>query len=50
VDEKLLVPWRAWGDPAAWEGAARRLAGRFRENFRTYAAEAGAAVAAAGPA
>jgi len=49
VEDRLLVPWRAWGDAAAWEGAARRLAGRFKDNFRTYAAEAGPAVAAAGP-
>ena len=50
VDERLLVPWRAWDGPAVWEEAARRLAGRFKENFRTYAAAAGAAVTAAGPA
>ena len=50
VDDKLLVPWRAWGDEVAWETAARGLAGRFAANFATYATAAGADVAAAGPA
>ena len=50
VEDRILVPQAAWSDEAAWESAARRLAGRFRENFARYAAEAGADVAAAGPA
>lgn len=50
IAESQLLPWRAWGDDGAWEAAARRLAGRFRENFQAYAAEAGADVLAAGPA
>jgi phosphoenolpyruvate carboxykinase (ATP) len=50
VVEKLLVPHRAWPDEAAWEAAARKLAAKFKDNFATYAAEAGPDVVAAGPA
>jgi len=50
VPERLLVPELAWAEPSAWEAAARRLAGRFRENFQAYAAAAGPDVVAAGPA
>jgi phosphoenolpyruvate carboxykinase (ATP) len=50
VAENLLVPRRAWADEAAWEAAARRLAAKFKDNFAVYAAEAGPAVTAAGPA
>jgi phosphoenolpyruvate carboxykinase (ATP) len=50
VGPGVLEPWRAWSDEAAWTAAARRLAALFRENFATYAAQAGADVLAAGPA
>jgi phosphoenolpyruvate carboxykinase (ATP) len=50
VDEKLLLPHRAWVNEAAWETAARKLAERFKDNFTAYAAEAGPDVLAAGPA
>jgi phosphoenolpyruvate carboxykinase (ATP) len=50
VDESLLVPDRAWSDEGAWEAAARRLAAKFKDNFRAYADQAGPAVVAAGPA
>ena len=50
VDERLLVPHRVWSDEASWESAARSLALKFKNNFATYAAEAGADVLAAGPA
>ena len=49
VDSRLLSPQRAWQNPAAWEQAARCLAGKFRDNFSAYALEAGADVLAAGP-
>ena len=49
VAPRLLVPARAWDDPAAWERAARDLAAKFRANFATYASQAGADVLAAGP-
>ena len=50
VEDRLLVPHRAWGDEDAWREAAARLAARFKENFRTFADQAGADVLAAGPA
>ena len=50
VDEALLIPHRAWADEASWEGAARGLAAKFKDNFAAYAAEAGRDVLAAGPA
>jgi phosphoenolpyruvate carboxykinase (ATP) len=50
VPERLLVPQLAWSDPTAWEDAARRLAGRFRDNFTTFASTAGPDIVAAGPA
>jgi len=50
AEERLLDPRRAWSDAAAWERAARGLAGRFRDNFARLAAGAGADIAAAGPA
>ena len=49
VAEGVLVPQRAWSDEAAWTAAARRLAGRFRENFQTYADHAGRDILEAGP-
>jgi phosphoenolpyruvate carboxykinase (ATP) len=49
VPADMLIPRRSWADPAAWEEAARRLAGQLRENFAGYATEAGSDVVAAGP-
>jgi phosphoenolpyruvate carboxykinase (ATP) len=49
VDGDVLEPWRAWSDEAAWTAAARGLAAKFRENFASYAEQAGPDVLAAGP-
>jgi phosphoenolpyruvate carboxykinase (ATP) len=49
VPADVLIPRRSWADPAAWEEAARRLAGQLRENFAIYANEAGSDVVTAGP-
>jgi phosphoenolpyruvate carboxykinase (ATP) len=49
VDQRVLVPQAAWPNREAWERAAYGLAEKFRENFRAYAADAGADVVAAGP-
>jgi phosphoenolpyruvate carboxykinase (ATP) len=49
VDATLLDPRATWRDPAAYDEKARYLAERFRENFEQFSAEAGEAVAAAGP-
>lgn len=50
VPARILVPARAWENPAGWERAARALADRFRANFAGFAAQAGPDVLAAGPA
>ena len=49
VPASLLDPRSTWRDPAAYDEKARFLAVKFRENFEQFAAEAGEAVAAAGP-
>ena len=49
VPSELLQPRKAWPDPAAYDAAARRLAGMFQQNFAVYAAQASAAIAGAGP-
>jgi phosphoenolpyruvate carboxykinase (ATP) len=50
VDAKLLDPRSTWRDPEAYDAKARELAQMFRQNFdEKFAADAGEAVAAAGP-
>ena len=49
VEQRVLLPQSAWPDEAAWERAARKLAAKFQENFKTYAQQAGPEVVAAGP-
>ena len=49
VVSRLLDPRSTWRDPEAYDRQARELARMFRENFEQFAADAGAAVAAAGP-
>ena len=48
VDRNLLDPRLTWADPGAYDGSARQLAGRFRENFERFP-DASAAVRQAGP-
>jgi phosphoenolpyruvate carboxykinase (ATP) len=50
VPSDILVPARAWADPSAHDAAVRKLAGLFRQNFKTYEAGVSRDVAAAGPA
>jgi phosphoenolpyruvate carboxykinase (ATP) len=50
VPSEVLVPRGTWGDPAAWDAQAARLAAMFRKNFETYAADVPEEVRAAGPA
>ena len=50
VPGDILVPRRTWADGSAYDAAASRLAGLFRENFRSYEAGASPEVKAAGPA
>jgi phosphoenolpyruvate carboxykinase (ATP) len=49
VDDHLLDPRATWHDPDAYDRKALELAAMFRENFETFAGDAGETVAAAGP-
>jgi phosphoenolpyruvate carboxykinase (ATP) len=49
VPPGLLRPRETWADPQAYDKAAGRLAGLFRDNFAAYAEEAPAEVRKAGP-
>ena len=48
VPSEILDPRRAWPDPTAYDEQARRLAGRFVENFHRFE-EVAPAIRAAGP-
>jgi phosphoenolpyruvate carboxykinase (ATP) len=50
VSPEILWPRDTWADKAAYDAAARKLAGLFVDNFKKYEAGAGADVRAAGPA
>jgi phosphoenolpyruvate carboxykinase (ATP) len=45
----VLQPRETWGDKAAYDATARKLAGLFVENFKDYADRASPEVRAAGP-
>jgi len=49
VDAALLDPRSTWRDGVLYDQKAAELAARFRANFESHEAEAGAAVSAAGP-
>src|SRR6187551_133218 len=49
VPAEILVPRITWADQAAFDAAARKLAGLFNKNFETYAPGASAEVKAAAP-
>lgn len=49
VPSDVLVPRTTWRDPARYDSTARRLAGLFDENFKTYAEKANDEVLAAAP-
>jgi phosphoenolpyruvate carboxykinase (ATP) len=47
VPSDVLNPRSAWGDPAAYDAQARKLAALFAENFKAFEANASPAVLAA---
>jgi phosphoenolpyruvate carboxykinase (ATP) len=49
VPEEILLPEQTWGDRSAYQQAARKLAGLFRDNFNKYADRASPEIGAAGP-
>jgi phosphoenolpyruvate carboxykinase (ATP) len=49
VPSEILIPRNAWADKSAYDAAAKKLAGIFRENFKIDQAGVSAEVAAAGP-
>ena len=49
VPSGVLQPRNTWQDRAAYDAQARKLAGMFAENFKTFEATSTAAVKAAGP-
>ena len=49
VPAEILWPRDAWADPSAYEASAKKLAGLFIENFKTYETGVDAEVRAASP-
>ncbi len=49
VPSEVLIPRDTWPDPAAYDRAARKIAGMFHKNFEAYADGVSAAVREAGP-
>jgi phosphoenolpyruvate carboxykinase (ATP) len=49
VPDTLLTPRETWEDGAAYDRAAEKLAGMFRENFQQYADQVSEEVKSAGP-
>lgn len=49
VPGEILLPRHAWADKTAYDAAANKLAGLFRDNFRTYESGVDAHIKAAGP-
>jgi phosphoenolpyruvate carboxykinase (ATP) len=50
VPNEVLDPRQTWDDPVAYDTQARKLAGMFNENFKTFADQVSPEVRAAGPA
>ena len=49
VPAELLQPRNTWGDKAAYDDKAKKVASLFRENFKKYESQASAEVRAGGP-
>ena len=49
VPAEVLIPRNTWSDKAAYDVQARKLAGMFAENFKTFADQVSSEVRQAGP-
>src|SRR5262249_43434614 len=49
VSSEVLIPRQTWADATAYDRAANRLAGLFRENFRQFEPAAGSELLSGGP-
>ena len=49
VPAEILSPRNTWSDKAAYNAQAKKLAGMFEENFKTFADQVSAEVSQAGP-
>jgi phosphoenolpyruvate carboxykinase (ATP) len=49
VPREILAPRETWGDKSAYDATAQKLAGLFRENFKTYESGVSSEVRSAGP-
>ena len=49
VPNEILIPREAWGDKTAYDEVAGKLAGLFKENFKSYEAGASPEIRAASP-
>lgn len=49
VPAEVLTPRNTWSDKAAYDGQAKKLAGMFAENFKTFADQVSAEARQAGP-
>ncbi|MDZ4820446.1 MAG: phosphoenolpyruvate carboxykinase (ATP) [Planctomycetota bacterium] len=49
VPSEILLPAQTWSDKAAYDAAAKRLAGLFSENFAKYADQGSEEIRSAGP-